>query len=239
MMLGWTFAVRMIDELARLLRAMGKHRYIKEVDLKIHWAVDEALRDLPEFDMHRQHFREFIVTPDLALGSRDPRLWREATVEEIIAVFTSFWSASDEAIERRHRLVAALQGENIPIAEHTPFESDPEIPPFPELLLCDWTLLPVEDLDTETHKGVLMALEDSNEEVNPSEPLCMELPAISVVELCDGAPLGVLEEDLVLGAELPFAYADYVFRGVSRAAKLEEPPVGPYEEDEEEEHEFS
>lgn len=234
MMLAWTFAARMIDEVARVLRAMGKHRYVKEIDHRIHWSVDLAMEDVKGFDAERRAFVARAKAEDLALGSRDPRLWRSANVEEIITVLTSFWSPSDEAIERRAKLVRALQEAGLPIAEHAPFESDAELPPFPELLLCDWTLLPVEDLDTEHHKGALTALEDSGEEVHPSEPLCMELPAITVVELCDGAPFGVLTEDLYVWSEPPHAYADYVIRGVSKAAKLEEPPVGPYEGDDDE-----
>ena len=238
MMLAWTFAARMIDEVARLVRALGKHRYIKEFDHRIHWSVDEALSDLREFDAARALFEKRRIEEGLELGSRDPRLWRSATADEVVAVLTAFWSPSDEAIERRRKLVVALQSAGLPIAEHAPFESDPESPPFPELLLCDWTLLPVDELDVESHAGVLAALEDSGEEVNASEPLCMELPALSVVELCDGAPMGILAADLVVWSETPYAYADYVFRGVSRAAKLPEPPVGPYDDEEEEDDEF-
>ena len=64
-----------------------------------------------------------------------------------------------------------------------------------------------------------------------SEPVYQEGPAISIVELCDGAPLGILSEDFFLWSEGPIAYVDYVFRGVSKAAKLEEPPVGPQDEE--------
>ena len=220
----------MIDEVARLLRALGKHRYIKDVDLRVHWAVDVAMEDVRGFEVHRKAFQALAEQEDLQLGSRDPRLWRSATADEVITILTSFWSPTDEASERRATLVRTLQDAKLPIAEHAPWDSDPESPPFPELVLGDWTLLPVEDLDTEHHRGALTALEDSGEEVHPSEPLCMELPAITVVELCDGAPMGILTEDLYVWSELPHAYADYVFRGVSKAAKLEEPPVGPYEE---------
>lgn len=235
MMLAWTFAAKMIDEVARLLRALGKHRYIKEVDHRVHWSVDLAMEDVRGFDAHRKAFVALAKSEDLQLASRDPRLWRSATVDEVIAILTSFWSPSDEAIERRAKLVRALQEAKLPIAEHAPWDSDAESPPFPELILCDWTLLPVEDLDTEHHRGALLALEDSGEEVHPSEPLCMELPAITVVELCDGAPMGILTEDLYVWSEVPRAYADYVFRGVSKAAKLEEPPVGPYDDEDEDE----
>jgi hypothetical protein len=45
MMLAWSFAARTPDEVARLLRALGKHRYVHEVDHRIHWAVDQALAE--------------------------------------------------------------------------------------------------------------------------------------------------------------------------------------------------
>lgn len=225
MMLSWTFAVRMIDEVARLLRCMGKHRYLQEADLKIHWTVDEALRDLPSFKPHAVAFENAAKRHGLDRASRDPRLWRAASVEDIIGVLTAFW-AGDQATQCRTRLVELFNEHGLPIADHEPFESDPELPPFPELLLLDWTLKPIDALDAERHAGVFEALEGCEEEVHPSEPIYQEGPAFTIVELLDGAPLGILEEDLYLWSEGPYEYADYVFRGISKAAKLEEPPVG-------------
>ena len=42
MMVAWSFSAKTLDELARALRALGKHRYVQEVDHRIHWMVDEA-----------------------------------------------------------------------------------------------------------------------------------------------------------------------------------------------------
>lgn len=235
MMLAWTFAARMIDEVAQLLRCVGKHRYLKETDLRLHWAVDEALRELPAFSEAAARFDALCKRePELRKNSRDPRLWRSATAEEVIAVLTAFWNPSDEAIEYRSALVRTLQESELPIAEHAPFASDPESPPFPELILLDWVFLPVDELDTERHAGVLAALEDAGEEVHPSEAVFVEGPAFTVVELCDGAPLGILEDDLFLWADGPYAYLDYVFRGISKIAKLVEPPIGPRDEEDDE-----
>lgn len=226
-MTAWSFAVRMIDELARLLRSMQKHRYLKEVDHRVHWMVDEALADLPRFAPHARAFREARQRdPELHPGSRDPRLWRGADVEDVIAILTAFWAPGEEANEHRARLVELLEEQELPLPVHEPFEADPEVPPFPELLELNWVLLPVDELDADRHAGVLAALDGSDDEVNPSAPIFQEGPAFSAVELCDGAPLGILAEDFVLWSEGPYAYADYVFRGVSKAAKLEEPPVG-------------
>lgn len=227
MMLAWSFAARLIDEVARLLRCMGKHRYLVETDHRIHFTVDRALRDLPAFKTHAEAFDKLLAqAPDLDPRSRDPRLHRSATVEDVIGALTAFWAPGDEAIGRREGLVGIFQELDLPIAEHDPFQSDAESPPFPELILLDWVLLPIDQLDPERHAGVLSALEGSTDEVHPSEPIFQEGPAFSIVELCDGAPMGILDDDLFIWSDGPYEYADYVFRGVSKAAKLPEPPRG-------------
>jgi hypothetical protein len=232
MMLAWTFAASLLDEVARLLRAMQKHRYLAEVDHRIHFSVDRALSDIDVFAARAADFdRVRAASSDLSLGSRDPRLWRPATVEEVIQVLTAFWGPSEAGGARRERLIDVYRELGFEIPEHTPFESDPDRPPFPELVLLDWSLLPVDQLDAELHAGALAALEDAKEETSPSEPIYQEGPAISIVELCDGAPFGILSEDFFLWSEGPRAYADYVFRGVSKSAKLEEPPIGPFDDE--------
>jgi len=227
MMYAWSFAARMVDEVARLLRSMGKHRYVKEVDLRIHWSVDVALCDLPEFRAANERFEALKKRRgDLDLASRDPDLWRPATVEEIIAVLTAFWGPEDEADHRRERLLEALADAGCAELTHDPFDAPVEEPPHPELLLLDWLLLPVDELDSERHRGALVAMEDSGDEVDPSAPIYQEAPPISAPELCFGARQGILEDDFVLWSEPPYTYADYVFRGVTKSAKLVDPPVG-------------
>jgi hypothetical protein len=135
---------------------------------------------------------------------------------------------------RRERLVEAFEKAGLPIAEHEPFECDPEEPPFPELVWLDWVLLPIDQLDAERHSGAIAAIAESRVEANPSAPLYVEGPSISIVELCDGAPMGILADDFFLWAEPPVPYVDYVFRGVSRQAQLPEPPVGPDDETDDE-----
>ncbi|MFO0552631.1 MAG: hypothetical protein U0271_29845 [Polyangiaceae bacterium] len=229
-MMAWTFAARLIDEVARLARCLGKHRYIREIDHRVHFTVDLALRDLTPFKPHAARIEALLKsTPDLDPRSRDPRLWRSADVEEVISILTAFWGPGDEHIARREQLVEIFHSYELPIGEHAPFDSDPEEPPFPELVEMNWVLLPVDQLDTEHHAGVLTALEDDTEgdEYHPSEPIYQEAPSISIVELCEGAPLGILEEDFFVWSDGPYAYANYVFKGVSKAAKLAEPPISP------------
>jgi hypothetical protein len=233
MMTGWSFCARLIDEVASLLRALGKHRYVKEVDHRLHWTVDVALSDLPAFAAHAARFAQRrAAEKDLDVASRDPSLWRKADVEEVISVLTAFWGPGDEVAARQKRLRDVFAEVGFSIGEREAFHTDPEEPPFPELITLDWVLLPIDELDADRHRGVLEALEFSEDEVSPSAPIHQEGPAIGAVELLEAAPRGILEDELFFWSEGPYAYADYVFRGVAKAAKLIEPPVGLLDVDE-------
>jgi hypothetical protein len=226
-MLAWSMAARTAEEVGRLVRALGKHRYVREVDHRFHWTVDRALEDLAPFARHAGAFRELCRrSPDIELASRDPRLWRPATGDEVEAALVAFWTPGDER-ERRsallEELVAAL---GLPPQDHEPFESAADDPPHPELMMLDWVLLPVDELDTERHAGALAALEDSGEEIAASAPVYQEGPMIALPELSRGAHNGVLAADFLVWSEGPYAYADYVLRGAAKAAKLVDPPVG-------------
>jgi hypothetical protein len=234
MMLAWSFAARSIEEVARLLRALSKNRYVSEVDFRIHWAVDRALADLPAFAPHAAAFEARRARePDIDLASRDPRLYRQALMEETIAALEAFWSPDGAgAAERcRARLLQALADAGISPAEHAPFASPPDDPPHPELILLDWVYLPVDELDTDRHAGALAAMEEAQEEVNPSASVFVEGPIIAAPELCEGAPNGVLREDFLVWSDGPYSYSDYVFRGASKAAKLVDPPTGYHDFD--------
>ncbi len=227
MMTAWSFATNMVDEVASLLRALGKHRYVKEVDHRIHFTVDQALADLPAFARHAANFEQRMKRePSLDIRSRDPSLWRAATVDDVIGVLTAFWGASEEVDQRVERLAEIFEDLGFELPEHEPWETPPDEAPFPELILLDWVLLPVDELDTERHKGVLDALADSKEEITPSAPIYQEGPTISAVELAEGAPNGILLGEFLIWSEGPYAYADYVFRGASKMAKLVSAPVG-------------
>ncbi len=226
-MLAWSFSARTVDEVARLLRSAGKHRYVRASDHQLHWLVDEALRDVTEFAPHAAAFearrrRE----PDLDVASRDPSLWRAATIDEIVLVLVSFWTPGASSFAHRDRLAALATEHGLATADHEPFACSPDDPPHPELVLLDWELLPVEDLDAERHQGALTAMELAGEEVSPSDPVYQEGPILALPEIVDGAPLGVLPDDFVLWSDGSYAYSDYVFRGVAKAAKLVDPPVG-------------
>ena len=227
MMFAWSFAARTPDEVGRLVRALGRHRYLREADLRLHFLVDRALAELPAFAPHAAafHARERREL-ELDRRSRDPSLWRAATVEEVTAALTAFWTPDAVGLRARERLLDSLEELDLLGDEHDPFTSPAEEPPHPELVLLDWVLLPVDQLDADRHAGALTALEESGEEINPSAPIYQEATVLSASELVLGAPNGVLGEDFVIWSEGPYPYADYIFRGAARAAKLVEPPVG-------------
>jgi hypothetical protein len=233
-MLAWSFAARTVDEVAALLRALGKHRYLRHAEHAIHWSVDEALSFLPAFAEPAHAFRERRGQErELDVSSRDPSLWRPADVETVIAALGAFWTPGADAERAARELGRVLRGAEIDLPSHAPFRSDPEEPPHPELLWLEWELLPIDELDLERHQGALRALELAAEEVDVSAPVYQETGAIAFPELALGAPRGVLPEDFVLWSDGPYSYADYVFRGAAKAAKLVELPVGIRDLDEE------
>lgn len=230
MMLAWSFAARTVEEVARLIRTLGKHRYVHEVDHRIHWAVDAALASHPTFAPHAAAFAALRARdPSLDPTSRDPRLHRAAPADEVIAALATFWSPDEAGEAARASLLGVLVSAGLSVGDHAPWTASPDEPPHPELILLDWVLLPVDELDADRHAGALDALEDSDEEINPSLPIYQEGPILAAPELTRGAPNGVLPEDFLVWSEGPYPYADYVFRGAAKASKLVDPPVGYYD----------
>ena len=226
-MLAWSFSARTTEEVAALLRALGRHRYIREVDHALHFTIDEALSDHPSFAAKAAAFRERRARePSLDVTSRDPSLWRYADTEEIIEVLTLFWTEGRDRERATARLAQILAESGLGLASHPPFGAHPEEPPHPELILLDWELFPIDELDSERHAGALRALELAGEECNVSAPVYQESASIAYPELVDGAPRGVLRDDFRVWSDGDYSYVDYVFRGVAKAARLLDPPVG-------------
>lgn len=227
MMLAWSFPARKFDDVERLLRALGKHRYVREVDLRLHFTVDQALSELSPFREHAKAFEQRRVKePSLEIASRDPSLWRKATVDEVIQALRAFWAPSADADRYRRALLQAVEATGLPPSTHEPFTASADEPPHPELVLLDWVLFPVDELDADRHRGALEAMEAAGEEVDASAPVYQEGPILAVPELCAGAPGGELVEEIFVWSDGPYSYSDYVFRGVAKAAKLDGPPVG-------------
>jgi hypothetical protein len=226
-MLAWTFSARTVDEVAALLRAMGRHRYVREVDHRIHWSIDEALSDRPPFDTRAARFRERRTNEgDLDPSSRDPSLWKYADTEVVIEALSAFWTPGELGERSAHKLGDVLRGAEIEPPAHAPFQSNPEDPPHPELILLDWEFFPIDELDPERHSGALRALELAGESIDASAPVYVESTCIAYPELVLGAPRGVLPVDFLVWCDGDYSYVDYVFRGVAKAAHLVDPPVG-------------
>ncbi len=226
-MLAWTFSARTLDEVGALLRAMGRHRYAREADHALHWSVDAALADRGPFEARAAAFRERRAKErDLDPGSRDPSLWKYADTEVVIDALAAFWTPGDAAERARKKLREALASAELELPAHAPFQSNPEEPPHPELILLDWEFFPIDELDPERHSGALRALELAGEAVDTSARVYVEAVCISYPELAEGAPRGVLPADFLVWSDGDYSYVDYVFRGVAKAARLVDPPVG-------------
>jgi hypothetical protein len=232
-MLAWSFSARTIDEVASLLRMMGRHRYVRETSHAIHWTVDQALSDRPVFAARAAAFQaRRACEPGLDITSRDPSLWVYADTEVVIEALSVFWTKGDEATAAVHRLRAILEETELGLAAHEPFQADPEEPPHPELMHLDWEFFPIDELDPERHEGALRALELAGDEVNVSAPVYQEGVCIAYPELARGAPQGVLPTDFLVWSDGAYSYVDYVFRGVAKAARLVDPPLGVRDLDE-------
>lgn len=227
-MYGWTFAARTLEELSRLIRAMGKHRYLAETDLRLHYCIDKALAAVdPEHRLAAERFKSTLnLAGDIELTSRDLRLWRPASPDEVVAVLERLWGSDETSRSARRGLEQVLRQAQFVEANASPFAGDPEEPPHPELILLDWVMLPVDELDSERHQGALRAMEDSGDEVDPSSPVYVEGPTLAEAELCRGSFNSVLSCEPTFWADGPYSYVDYVFRGVSKAAGLVDPPIG-------------
>lgn len=234
MMWAWSFACRTAPEVASLLGALGKHRYVREVDHRLHRLIDLTLADHPRFQRHAAELEALRRSdPEFDLSSRDPRLWRPASLDEIIEALSVFWSGSDASRLAGETLRAHIDGLGLVLPDREPFAGDPEDPEHPQLIELSWTLLPVVDLDAERHAGALAAMLEAAEEVDVSAAIEQEGPELGALELIAGAPRGVLGGDFLVWSEPPYAYADYIFRGASKMARLVDPPEGLRDLDEE------
>jgi hypothetical protein len=223
-MLAWAFSAKTASEVC----ALGKHRYVRESEHKLHWMIDAALAEQPSFSAAAAAYATLARTdPSLDRASYDERNWRSASVDEICAALSAFWAPGEESLPLRERLRALLTDAALPLAEHAPFEGDPESPAHPALVQLSWTLHAICDLDPERHAGAIAAMEEAGEEVDPSTPIDHEGPELGPRELLEGAPRGVLVSDFLVWADGPISYSDYVFRGASKVAKLPDPPESP------------
>lgn len=220
------------EQAARLVRALGSHRYVAGRLHMVHAFVFHAASDdAPELALGVEWAKATLADPSIDAGSRDERLWRASTEAEIAGALLVFWSAGERAEAARMRLAAVLAAAGIePPLSPNPWNT-PEDDIFPVLIDAGWELHALAKLDPERHKGAIAAFGEPIlfdaarfEEENAQDPpaYLQELPAIGPAELLDAVDeRGQLLEPLTLWTEGAEAYHDYVIRGVLRAAKLD------------------
>lgn len=212
-----------VDEALRVLRALGKHRYVAG---RMHFVHALAARDLPDDSELRRWARYVLVDETIDKTSRDERLVRRATEDDLASVLSWFWDdatagpACDGLLER-------IETFGIDLRMTEPFDDDDET--FPLMIDAGFELLPLAELDPERHRGAIEAFGEliqfdvaafEEQEHLPSVVHLQELPAFGVAELVHGARAGELTRPLSLWLEGNETYQDYVIRGVLRAAKL-------------------
>lgn len=223
------------DDLVRLVKALGQHRYVAGRLHLVHaLAVEAACEgEAPAaLEEARRWAQEVLADPDVDVTSKDERLHRRATDAELVAVLASFWGANPHRASCRDKLarrLAAIGATGLD-PSRLPFDESLEEDLFPVLVDAGYELVPLGALDPQRHKGALDAFEDPFalqvarfEEENAAAPVVAlnELPALGGLEL-----LHALDEEgrprapFVVWTAGNETYVDYVLRGVLRAAKL-------------------
>ncbi len=236
-MIAFELPAHTVDEALRAVRALGAHRYVAGRMHLGHALVFDALLAAgeapsalqPAFEWARATLADASIEKD----SKDERLYRRMTEEELGAALDAFWRPGPRADRARARLLSRLEELGLPLAAHAPFDEAAEEDMHPVLIDAGWELHALSELDPARHRGAIEAFGESIlflaakfEEENAAEPptYLEELPALGGVELVRGAdPEGHLRVPLTVWAEGNETYHDYVVRGVVRAAKLAPP----------------
>jgi hypothetical protein len=236
-MVGHEIAIAGGDELVRLVRALGQHRYVAGRMHLVHAFALDAARGDPALEEATRWADGVLGDPSIDAASRDERLVRRASDAELVATLAAFFAAGegDGEGERRQaaraRLRERLHAAGLDSAEggRVPLDEAAEDDVFPLLVDAGWELLPLAALDPARHRGAIDAFGDAlawdiarfeEEGAVPPRSYLHELPALGPVELlADDAALS----PFVLWCEGPRdeTYLDYVLRGVLRAAKLQ------------------
>ena len=227
-MIGHEITIGGGEDLVRLVRALGQHRYVAGRLHLVHaFAIDAARAD-PALEEAARWADGVFADASIDGGSRDERLHRRASDAELVATLAAFFTPGEGQASARDRLRARLVAAGCDPAEggRAPLDESAEDDVFPLLVDAGWELLPLASLDPERHKGAMNAFGDELawqvarfEEENAAEPpaYLQELPALGPVELlADAAALA----PFVLWTAGNETYVDYVLRGVLRAAKL-------------------
>jgi hypothetical protein len=224
------------EELVRVVRALGKHRYVAARLHLVHaFAVEAAAAATadPALDEAAGWARRVTGSGVVDLASKDERLYRRASDAELVGVLDAFWAAGERSEVARAHLARRLEEIDVDVAREqdaAPFDEGREDDVFPVLVDAGWELIPMTSFDPERHRGAIDAFGDAlsfesarfeEESAIPALVTLHELPALGATELLsalDGE--GRTRAPFVLWAEGNETYLDSVLRGVLRAAKL-------------------
>jgi hypothetical protein len=215
---------------ARVVRALGQHRYVGGRLHLVHAFAFCALDASPELAAAAAWARAVMADASIDKASRDERLFRRSSEVEIAHVLGAFWGTGPVRERAHARLREHLWAAEIALPEHAPFDEAREDETFPVLVDAGWELLPLCSLDPERHRGAIQefgepilwdaAVFEEQSRADPA-PYLQELPALGAAELLAGAGEdGALVAPLPVWTSGPEPYHAYVLRGVLRAAKL-------------------
>lgn len=217
--------VRSGSDVVRLVRTLGRHRYLAGSSHFIHPAVLRAVPPRPELEAAQAWARG--ESSRLAATGPEP-MWRGGD-GELVAVLEAFWVDEGRA-DTGSRLAAELRALGFEPERAMPFDESLEAIMTPRLVDAGWEWLAVRELDVGHHAGARGALGGDEivarlaaiEAAGLGEtPLC-ELPLLGASELLGGVDGdGALAPGFVVWVDGPPEYVGYVVRGACRAAKLE------------------
>jgi hypothetical protein len=218
-------------EVARVVRALGAHRYVDGRLHLIHAFALDALSEAPPALADAMAWAKGVLgDAGIDLASRDERLWRAGSESEIAHVLEGFWTPGESADRAHDRLIARLADAGLEVGSHEAFDERAEDDIHPVLIDAGWEVLPLTALDPERHRGAIMAFGEpiafeaarfEDDTAIPPPRYLQELPVLGAAELLRGVDAdGRLVEPLVLWTEGRDAYHDYIVRGVLRAAKV-------------------
>jgi hypothetical protein len=221
--------------LVKVVRALGKHRYVATRMHLLHAFAIEAASAYaidPALGVARAWAEAVMRDPAIDRGSRDERLYRRSSEAELVATLDAFWANASARAEVHARLLDHLATIGVDPAENgrLPFDEAHEDDVFPILIDAGWELLPLASLDPERHKGAIAAFGDALawevarfEEQNevPSPVYLHELPVLGAVELLAAVDDALaVTAPFVVWASGPETYLDYVLRGVTKVAGI-------------------
>jgi hypothetical protein len=228
-------------EVARIVRALDGHRYVAGRLVLMHAAAFDAIASVVSGEAKAllegaiAWSKDVLSDASIDTGSRDERLHRRTSEKEAAAVIEALWG--DGRVEAQARLAGWLRSVALePPPGAVPFDETSEDDVHPILLDAGWEHMNLTELDPARHKGAIDAFgppiafasarfEDA--ESIPKRTHLHELSAIGPIEALSAVDEeGCLREPLVLYAEGEPTYLDYVYRGVLRAAKLGDDPLG-------------